>query len=123
MTDIRHLVPFMGYPMQMPCSLPHQDTRLVQIVDAALASAERRSGEWLICKPGCTPCCIGVFAIDQADVLRLQTGMAALDAADPQRAARVRTRALETIAISGDFKTRALPAIETWIKQRELARP
>jgi Fe-S-cluster containining protein len=104
MTDMRYLVPFMGYPMQMPCSLPHQDTRLVQIVDSALASAERRSGEWLICKPGCTPCCIGVFAIDQADVLRLQTGMAALDVADPQRAARVRTRALETIArISPEF--------------------
>jgi Fe-S-cluster containining protein len=76
----------------------------VQIVDAALASAERRSGEWLTCKPGCTPCCIGVFAIDQPDVLRLQTGMAALDAADPQRAARVRTRAVETIArISPEF--------------------
>ena len=59
----------------MPCSLPHQDSKLVQIVDDALADSERRSGEWLICKPGCTPCCIGVFAIDQLDVLRLQEGM------------------------------------------------
>ena len=32
-------------------------------------------------------------------------------------------RALETIAISADLKARALPAIETWIRQREFARP
>ena len=62
------------YSYLMPSLLPHQDQKLVQIVDAALASAERRSGDWLICKPGCTPCCIGVFAIDQLDALRLQRG-------------------------------------------------
>ena len=100
----------MDYPRQMPCTLPHRDGQLVQIVDAALASAERRSGEWLICKPGCTPCCIGVFAIDQLDALRLQVGMAELEAADPQRAARVRARALQSIAkigpeFPGDVKT------------------
>ena len=32
-------------------------------------------------------------------------------------------RALETIAISADFKARALPAIEAWITQRNGARP
>jgi aminopeptidase N len=32
-------------------------------------------------------------------------------------------RALETIAISADLKTRALPAIEAWIKQRNGTRP
>jgi len=57
---------------------PLQDKKLVQIVDTALLDAEWRSGDWLICKPGCTPCCIGVFAIDQLDVLRLQEGLAAL---------------------------------------------
>ena len=62
----------------------------------ALADAERRSGDWLICKPGCTPCCIGVFAIDQLDALRLHEGLAALDATDPERAARVRERARES---------------------------
>jgi len=85
----------------MPSLLPHLDKQLVQIVDAALASAERRSGEWLICKPGCTPCCIGVFAIDQLDAFRLREGLAELDAADPQRAARVRQRALESMARIG----------------------
>jgi Fe-S-cluster containining protein len=91
----------MGYPRQMPCTLPHGDGQLVQIVDAALADAERRSGEWLICKPGCTPCCIGVFAIDQLDVLRLQEGLTHLQADDPERLARVRQRAQESIARIG----------------------
>src|ERR1035438_8137612 len=81
--------------------LPHQDQKLIQILDAALASAERRSGEWLICKPGCTPCCIGVFAIDQLDALRLQAGLVELDAADPHRALRVRERARQSMARIG----------------------
>ena len=103
----------MRYPKQMPNLLPHQDSKLVQIVDAALASAERRSGDRLICKPGCTPCCIGVFAIDQLDALRLREGLAGLDAADPERAARVRVRARESIArvgpeFPGDVKTGVL---------------
>jgi len=80
----------------MPCQLPPQDKKLVQIVDAALFDAEWRSGDWLICKPGCTPCCIGVFAIDQLDVLRLQEGLAHLDVTDPDRAARIRQRARES---------------------------
>jgi Fe-S-cluster containining protein len=93
--------------------LPHQDQKLVQILDAALASAERRSGEWLICKPGCTPCCIGVFAIDQLDALRLQAGLVELDAADPHRALRVRERARQSMArigpeFPGDVRTGVL---------------
>ena len=93
--------------------LPHQDQKLVQIVDAALASAERRSGDWLICKPGCTPCCIGVFAIDQLDALRLQAGLVELDAADPHRALRVRERARQSLArigpeFPGDLRTGVL---------------
>lgn len=81
--------------------LPHQDQKLMQILDAALASAERRSGEWLICKPGCTPCCIGVFAIDQLDALRLKAGLVELEAADPHRALRVRERARQSMARIG----------------------
>ena len=93
--------------------LPHQDQKLVQIIDAALASAELRSGEWLICKPGCTPCCIGVFAIDQLDALRLQAGLVELDAADPHRALRVRERARQSLArigpeFPGDLRTGVL---------------
>jgi Fe-S-cluster containining protein len=77
----------------MQSTLPPQDKKLVQIIDAALLDAEWRSGEWLICKPGCTPCCIGVFAIDQLDVLRLQEGLGKLETDDPARAKRVRLRA------------------------------
>jgi Fe-S-cluster containining protein len=93
--------------------LPHQDQKLVQILDAALASAERRSGEWLICKPGCTPCCIGVFAIDQLDALRLKAGLVELEAADPHRALRVRERARQSMArigpeFPGDVRTGVL---------------
>jgi Fe-S-cluster containining protein len=80
----------------MQVSLPPQDQKLVQIVDAALLDSEWRSGDWLICKPGCTPCCIGVFAIDQLDVLRLRDGLAKLTVDDPERAARVRQRAKES---------------------------
>lgn len=82
--------------MAMSASLLSRDKKLVQIVDAALLDAEWRSGDWLICKPGCSPCCIGVFAIDKLDVLRLQAGLAALDSADPEAAARVRQRASES---------------------------
>jgi Fe-S-cluster containining protein len=80
----------------MSVTLPARDERLVQIVDAALRDAEWRSGEWLICKPGCTPCCIGVFAIGQTDALRLQDGLAKLEDTDPDRATRVRQRARES---------------------------
>jgi Fe-S-cluster containining protein len=97
----------------MPSVLPNRDQQLVQIIDAALASGERRSGEWLICKPGCTPCCIGVFAIDQLDALRLQAGLVELDAADPHRALRVRERARQSLArigpeFPGDLRTGVL---------------
>jgi Fe-S-cluster containining protein len=80
------------------------DRKLIQIVDAALAETTRKSGEWLACRPGCTQCCIGVFAINQLDALRLKKGLAKLESKDPQRAAAVRRRARESIArISSDF--------------------
>jgi Fe-S-cluster containining protein len=77
--------------------LPTGDQKLVQIVDAALADTARRSGEWLACKLGCTQCCIGVFTINQLDVLRLQEGLFALRQSDPARAERVRERATASI--------------------------
>jgi Fe-S-cluster containining protein len=83
---------------------PDRDQNLVQILDAALADATRRSGHFLVCRPGCTQCCIGVFAINQLDASRLQEGLANLTQADPARAARVRQRAQASIVkISPDF--------------------
>lgn len=78
------------------------DQKLVQIVDSALADAATRSGEWLVCRPGCMQCCIGPFAITQLDAGRLRHGLKALEAADPERAARVRVRARDSV-------TRLLP--------------
>jgi len=81
-----------------------KDQALIQIVDAALAEATRRSGEWLVCRRGCTQCCIGAFPINQLDALRLQRGLGDLQKRAPSRAARVRERAREAVArLSADF--------------------
>lgn len=88
----------------MPIPLSSGDRKLVQIVDAALADTARRSGEWLVCKLGCTQCCIGVFAINQLDALRLQHGLAELERSDPARAASVRERARVSVEkLQADF--------------------
>lgn len=78
--------------------LPARDSALIQIVDAAVADAARRSGAHLKCAPGCTQCCIGLFPISQLDAARLRTGLTALGSTDPQRAAAVRERARQSIA-------------------------
>jgi Fe-S-cluster containining protein len=93
--------------------LPAADGALIQIVDAALAEATRRSGEWLVCRPGCTQCCVGVFAINQLDAVRLQQGLSDLEKADPQRARRIRARTRKSIQrlsaeFPGDAKTGVL---------------
>lgn len=74
------------------------DHDLIQVVDAAVAEAARRSGEWLVCRLGCTQCCMGPFPISQLDAARLRQGLAELEARDPDRAARVRRRARESVA-------------------------
>src|SRR6185312_2313548 len=73
------------------------DQQLVQIVDAALAEATRKSGAWLVCHRGCTQCCIGPFPINQLDVDRLLRGVKELERMDPARAQRVRERAQECV--------------------------
>lgn len=81
-----------------------KDRSLIQIVDSALAEAARRSGDWLVCRPGCTQCCIGVFPINQLDALRLRRGLADLEKHAPQRADRVRERSRQAVArLSADF--------------------
>src|SRR5947209_7467094 len=87
-----------------------RDQKLVQIVDAALADASRRSGQWLACRPGCTQCCIGVFAISQLDALRLRRGLKKLESTAPERAHAVRERAQEAVrrmspTYPGDLQT------------------
>jgi len=73
------------------------DSRLVQIIDSALADASARGGERLRCHKGCTRCCMGVFAINQLDAMRLRRGLAQLEQTAPERARMVRARASETL--------------------------
>jgi Fe-S-cluster containining protein len=83
---------------------PSGDRQLIQIVDSALADAARRSGDWLVCRPGCTQCCIGVFAINQLDAHRLREGLADLELTAPDRARQVRERAREaSVRLAADF--------------------
>jgi Fe-S-cluster containining protein len=77
--------------------LPLRDAELVQIVDAATADATRRAGAWLKCAPGCTQCCIGVFAISQLDAARLRQGLQALQETDPARALAVTQRSQQAV--------------------------
>jgi Fe-S-cluster containining protein len=81
--------------------LPAGDRELVQIVDAALTDAARRAGPWLVCRLGCTQCCVGAFAINALDALRLQQGMAELRREDPALAAEIERRAKVWIAEQG----------------------
>ena len=68
------------------------DAGFVRLVDIALADATQRGAEWLACKPGCSQCCHGVFAISMLDAARLRAGLCDLEVADPERAGRVRAR-------------------------------
>jgi len=88
----------------MRSSRPPRDRELIQIVDSALADTARKSGKWLACRPGCTQCCVGVFAISQLDSARLREGLWALERHAPQRAAGVRERAQDAVSrLSKDF--------------------
>ena len=69
------------------------DRRLLAAVSETMTEAARRSGEWLVCRAGCTQCCIGAFPITQLDARRLRRGLQELTARDPVRAAAVQARA------------------------------
>jgi Fe-S-cluster containining protein len=97
--------------------LPPGDSELVQIVDVALTEAARRAGPWLVCRPGCTQCCYGAFAINALDALRLRTGMDALRTEQPDVAAEIEGRARAWIrehgpGFPGDLATGLLGASE-----------
>jgi Fe-S-cluster containining protein len=92
-----------------------QDHAFVALIDGAFADAAVRSGPHLLCRPGCTQCCIGVFAIGPADALRLRQGLSALKQTDSTRAARVQARAAASWsrlepAFPGDAATGVLDA-------------
>jgi len=72
---------------------PHRDQELVQIVDAALTATTQKAGAWIACRPGCTQCCVGAFAINALDASRLRAGLAELRRSDAERASAVVRRA------------------------------
>ena len=74
------------------------DQKLIQIVNSALDDAARRSGDWLPCRPGCTQCCIGAFAINQLDAERLKRGLADLMQRDRRRAEAILQRARDFVS-------------------------
>ena len=76
---------------------PPTDAALIQIVDATMAQGIHMSGARLSCRPGCTPCCHGPFAITELDAQRLRSGLADLAALAPSRAADVQARVLHAL--------------------------
>jgi Fe-S-cluster containining protein len=70
---------------------------LIQIVTAALASATARSGQHLVCRPGCSQCCIGVFPIAHEDAARLRDGLDLLTHSDPERSQRIQQRVANSL--------------------------
>jgi Fe-S-cluster containining protein len=83
--------------MQAPVPDRSHDQDLIQIVTAALASATARSGPHLVCRPGCTQCCVGVFPIAHRDAAYLREGLAALTHTDPEKSQRIHTRVRESL--------------------------
>ncbi|MEZ5401994.1 MAG: YkgJ family cysteine cluster protein [Bryobacteraceae bacterium] len=59
-------------------------------MDQAVSLAAARDPSWIACRPGCTECCMGPFAITWLDAWRLREGLEQLA---PERAAAVRARA------------------------------
>jgi Fe-S-cluster containining protein len=70
---------------------------LVQIVDAAVVDAYHRGDAHLVCHPGCSQCCIGVFPIAHEDAARLREGLAVLEQADPAKSLRIKQRVADSL--------------------------
>lgn len=87
-----------------PGDLERADRLFLQVIGDAMEDAGRRAGDWLVCRPGCTDCCIGPFPITRLDAWRLRQGLARLDESDPERAAAVHERAARAVeALRDDF--------------------
>ena len=95
----------MRYPHKMHGRFPTRgDHKLIQIVDSALADATRRSGHWLVCRPG-------VRSAASAPSPSINSTRSACSEASPtwisstrKRAARIRQRARKSVArLAPDF--------------------
>ena len=81
----------------MSIHLLYMTQRLIQIVDTAVADAYRRGAHHLVCHPGCSQCCIGVFPIAHEDAARLREGLEALEKTDPEKAKRIHERVAQSL--------------------------
>jgi Fe-S-cluster containining protein len=76
-----------------PPAVEAADAALLAGLEETFSGARRRAGGWLVCREGCTECCLGPFPITQLDAWRLRRGLAALAAHDAPRASAVVARA------------------------------
>lgn len=83
--------------------LRRRDGELLHILDNWLERANQRGGEHIACRPGCAQCCIGAFAIDRLDAVRLQQGLNQLAEQDLERAQRILQRAAESLERIAEF--------------------
>src|SRR5690349_10501663 len=82
---------------------------VVQIVDTAMAAAVVKGGAWVVCRPGCTSCCLGAFEITTTDAARLHEGLKRLD---PLRSARILERAAKYGDGSGQGEDDPCPVLD-----------
>ena len=80
-----------------------RDSELLHIVDNWLVRANQRGGEHIACRPGCAQCCMGAFAIDRLDAVRLQRGLGELAERDLPRAQRILQRAADSLERIAEF--------------------
>lgn len=90
-------------PQLTEAELGRRDGGLLRILDNWLGRANERGGEHIACRRGCAQCCVGVFALDRLDALRLQRGLNELAERDLDRAERVLKRAAESLERTVDY--------------------
>lgn len=93
----------LSQPKLTEAELCKRDGQLLHILDNWLIRANTRGGEHIACHPGCAQCCMGVFAINRLDTLRLQRGLNELADLDLERARRVLQRAAESLERNVEF--------------------
>ena len=83
--------------------LLRRDSELLHILDNWLERANQHGGEHIACRRGCAQCCIGAFAIDPLDAVRLQQGLNELAEHDLPRAQRILQRSAESLERIAEF--------------------
>jgi Fe-S-cluster containining protein len=83
--------------------LRQRDGNLLHILDNWLERANERGGHHIACRQGCAQCCIGAFAINRLDAVRLQQGLSELAERDLDRAQRILQRTAESLERIAEF--------------------